>query len=96
MGWKYVVNYEIGLKIDEPKVLWVYGPIPAGINDIIVFCESLKSKIPVGKRVFKECVLACQESFNKHLKIFCCLTMKFRHGVDNYKVAFEAVCVIVT
>jgi hypothetical protein len=45
---------------------------------------------------FKEFVLACQGSFKKHLKIFGCFTMKFRHGVDNYKVAFEAAFVIAT
>lgn len=43
---------------------------------------------------FKERVLARHESFNKRLKIYGCLTKRFRHGVENHKVAFEAICVL--
>ena len=43
---------------------------------------------------FKQRVLARHESFNQRLKSFRCLTTKFRHGIDDHKVAFEAVCVI--
>jgi hypothetical protein len=45
---------------------------------------------------FKERVLARHESFNKRLKIYGCLNQRFRHGVDNHKVAFEAICVLTT
>jgi hypothetical protein len=52
LGGKPGVNYEIGLSICEPKLLWVYGPTPPGLrNDIEVFRESLKHRIPEGKRV---------------------------------------------
>ena len=44
---------------------------------------------------FKDRALSRHESFNSRIKIFDCLTTKFRHGVDNHKVAFEAICVIV-
>ena len=44
--------------------------------------------------VFKERVMARHETFNQRLKTFECLTTPFRHGVDNHKVAFEAVCAI--
>lgn len=44
---------------------------------------------------FKERVKARHETFNQRLKNFDCLSTKFRHGIDNHKEAFEAVCVIV-
>jgi hypothetical protein len=44
---------------------------------------------------FKERVLSRHETFNARIKNYNCLTTKFRHGVENHKVAFEAVCVIV-
>ena len=44
---------------------------------------------------FKERVLSRHETFNGRLKGFKCLSTKFRHGVENHKVAFEVVCVIV-
>jgi hypothetical protein len=35
------LNYEIGLCIDRPLVIWIHGPIPPGAkNDISVFKES--------------------------------------------------------
>ena len=43
---------------------------------------------------FKNRASARHETFNQRLKTFKCLTEKFRHGVSNHKVAFEAVCVI--
>ncbi len=43
---------------------------------------------------FKERVCARHETFNKRVKIFNCLTKRFRHGVENHKIAFEAICVL--
>ena len=52
LGQKPGVNYQVGLSIYESKVLWVYGPAPPGpLNDIAVFRDRLKHKIPDGKRV---------------------------------------------
>jgi hypothetical protein len=49
------VNYEIGLKLNAPKLVWVYGPTPPGLYpDILVFRQRLKSKNPVGKRVIAD------------------------------------------
>ena len=52
LGKKAGVNYEIGLKIDESKLLWVNGPFPAGeLNDLSTFQQKgLKDSIPIGKR----------------------------------------------
>jgi len=63
----------------------------SGEQDFISTCNDLD---PRELAAFKERVLARHETFNKRLKIFSCLTTKFRHGVDNHKIAFEAVCVI--
>jgi hypothetical protein len=38
--------------------------------------------------------MACHETFNQHLKNLKCLSTKFRHGINNHKIAFEAVCAI--
>ena len=122
LGGSAGLNYEIGLKINAPKLVWVYGPTPPGLHpDISVFRQRLKTKLPVGKKVigdegyrgepdfistknefdpreiaeFKERVLAHHETFNQRLKNFNCLTTKFRHGIENHKSAFEAVCAIV-
>lgn len=37
LGGKPGVNYEIGLQIDKPQLFWLYGPLPAGTNDVSVF-----------------------------------------------------------
>lgn len=44
---------------------------------------------------FKERVQARHETFNGKLKNFKCLSTKFRHGVEQHKVVFESLCVIV-
>ncbi len=44
----------------------------------------------------KNRALSRHESFNAKLKNFTCLNTKFRHGIENHKIAFEAVCAIVT
>ena len=43
---------------------------------------------------FKDRVLSRHETFNKRLKIYRCSTTRFRHGVENHKVAFHAICVL--
>lgn len=35
------------------------------------------------------------EAIKSRVKNFDCLTTKFRHGIDNHKIAFEAICAIV-
>ena len=122
LGGKPGVNYEIGLLIHKPKLVWVKGPTPPGLlPDISVFRQELKSKLPAGRKIiadqgyrgetdlisthnefdsknfayFKERIKARHETFNQRLKNFDCLSTKFRHGIDNHKKAFEAVCVIV-
>jgi hypothetical protein len=52
LGGKSGINYVIGLKIHESKLLWVSGPSPLGrLNNLQVFCQGLKDKIPAGKHV---------------------------------------------
>ena len=44
---------------------------------------------------FKDRALARHETFNQRLKCFKCLSTRWRHGVANHKVAFEACCALV-
>jgi hypothetical protein len=44
---------------------------------------------------FKKRARARHETLNGRIKNFKVLDKPFRHGVDNHKVVFEAVCVIV-
>ena len=40
------LNYEIGLQIDEPQLLWLFGPTPPGsMPDISVFQGKYKTKL---------------------------------------------------
>ena len=55
LGGKPGVIYVIGLNINQSKVLWVSGPFPPGqFNDLQVFCQGLKDKIPVGKQAIAD------------------------------------------
>lgn len=45
LGGKAGLNYEIGLLIHKPKLVWVRGPTPPGLyNDITVFKQELMKK----------------------------------------------------
>ena len=46
------INYEIGISLSEPRVVWMNGPHPAGMNDVLVFSEyGLKDKLDLhGKK----------------------------------------------
>ncbi len=121
LGGKPGVINEIGLSIKQSKLIWINGPTALGEqNDLVVFRQGLKAKMPPGKRVitdrgycgdgefictyndlyprevasFKEWVCARQETFNKRMKAFSCLTKPFCHGVENHKIAIEAICVL--
>ena len=50
---------------------------------------------PHDVRRFKSRARARHESFNAKIKNFACLDVRFRHGIDNHRICFEAVCVIV-
>jgi hypothetical protein len=50
---------------------------------------------PPDLRQFKSRARARHETFNARIKNFSCLDVRFRHGIDNHKICFEAVCVIV-
>ena len=55
LGGKPGVIYVIGLNINQSKVLWVSGPFPPGqFNDLQVFCQGLKDKMPVGKQAIAD------------------------------------------
>lgn len=49
---------------------------------------------PAVLRKFKSRARARHESFNARIKNFRCLDERFRHGVENHRIVFEAVCVI--
>lgn len=55
-SWKLGGNaglaYGFGLRLHEPKLFWIHGPDPAGEgNDLTIFREGLRDRIPPGKRV---------------------------------------------
>jgi hypothetical protein len=56
LGGKTGVNFEIGLSIKQSKVIWIYGPTapPGKQNDLIVFRQGVKAKMPPGKRVIAD------------------------------------------
>jgi hypothetical protein len=42
LGGKAGLNYEVGLSINKPKLIWLYGPIPAGLKyDLQIAQEKL-------------------------------------------------------
>ena len=43
---------------------------------------------------FKARALARHESFNNRIKMFGCLAQKWRHDLEDHKMVFEAICVI--
>jgi hypothetical protein len=45
-------------------------------------------------RIFKSRALLRHEKFNGLTKNFDCLSRRFRHGDDRFKICFEAICVI--
>jgi uncharacterized membrane protein len=45
-------------------------------------------------RKFKSRAQSHHESFYAQLKVFWCLDVRFCHGIEKHKIAFEAVCVI--
>ena len=49
----------------------------------------------VALKLFKRRARARQESFNQRIKIFQCLSTRFKHTLGKHKIVFEAVCVIV-
>jgi hypothetical protein len=51
LGGAAGLDYEIALRIHKPQCVWVNGPFPAGTNDITIYKEALKEKIPPGKKV---------------------------------------------
>jgi hypothetical protein len=119
------LSYEIGVSLEEDRIVWFSGPWPAGESDIAIFKKpnGLKSKTPDtcvgiadngyrGERYdklaipnskdspqvsrFKSISRARQESLNRRLKVFQCLSQKFRHTPKTRHLPiFTAVCVIV-
>jgi hypothetical protein len=57
LGGKAGVNYEIGLLIDKPKLVWVEGPTkPGQENDLMVFRRRLKPAIEAMRRPGVKCI----------------------------------------
>ena len=50
---------------------------------------------PAELRRFKSRARARHETLNARLKNFKCLAERFRHGIENHHICFEAVCVII-
>ena len=51
LGGNAGVNYELGIKINRPQLVWVRGPTqPGKENDIMVFRQALMHAIPANTR----------------------------------------------
>lgn len=53
LGRGAAVSYELALSIWQGKLVWINGPFPAGVTDLVIYKKpgGLKSKIPPGKRL---------------------------------------------
>ena len=79
-GKKSAMNYEIGLALWTKNICWTYGPTPPGVkNDLVVFCEKLREKIPPGKKVVADGIyrpeagldgpISCKNEFNPPVSV---------------------------
>lgn len=61
-GKKPGVNYELGVSLWEPKLIWIYGPTPPGtMTDLVVFQSLLKGCLPQGKKVVADGIYASEK-----------------------------------
>lgn len=67
LGGKAAVNYEIGILIHKPKLVWVYGPTqPGKHNDLVVFRQKLLpeiEKLGNGRKVFADGIYSAEPDF---------------------------------
>ena len=56
--------------------------------------STTNSHDPEALQKLKSRARARHESFNARIKNFRCLEERFRHGINNHKTVFEAMCVI--
>ena len=64
-GGKPAANYELGILIHKPKLVWVYGPTkPGKYNDLMVFRQKLLhelvNKLP-GRKAIADSIYAAEE-----------------------------------
>ena len=53
------VNYELGISLYEPKLIWLHGPTqPGAMNDLTVFQDKLKWELPQGRKVIADQIYA--------------------------------------
>ena len=65
-GGKCAANYELGILIHKPKLVWVYGPtMPGQNNDLGVFRLKLKGVLETmpGCKVFADAIYAPEPDF---------------------------------
>ena len=54
-GMKPGVNYELGVSLYEPKLIWINGPMQPGVKtNLMVFQEKLKAELPVGTKAIAD------------------------------------------
>ena len=57
-GYKPAYNYELGISIYKPKLIWVYGPTPGAEHDSTIFQEALMHALPQGRKVIADSAYA--------------------------------------
>jgi DDE superfamily endonuclease len=63
-GMKAAVNYEVGVSLHEPKLLWVYSPTaPGELTDLTVFQKCLKHHLPIGARLIADGIYASEPEY---------------------------------
>jgi len=84
--------FRAGLKDMIPKGKLVIADL--GYRGEHVLIATPNSHDSAAVREFKSMALARHETFNGKIKLFQCLSHRFRHGMEKHKMCFEAVAVI--
>lgn len=63
-GGKPACNYEVGLLIHKPKLIWVHGPTrPGKDNDLEVFRQKLIHELPDDCRIIADGIYAAEPNY---------------------------------
>jgi hypothetical protein len=65
-----------------------------GYNGAPKYCTTPNAHENEGVKLFKSRALKRHENFNSLIKQFNILSGRFRHSIDRFELAFEAVCVL--
>ena len=98
-GMKPGFNYELGMSIYEPKLIWCNGPTQPGLEtDLGVFVKRLKFALPAGCRVIADQIYAPERDYvstkkdldSKEVRLFknrvCARQENFNQRIKCFKI----------